>query len=520
MPVQATPIPEHQTEDERPWAPDLFPKQFEVVNDRHRRLLVCGPRKTGKSIAICHKILHHLWNTNGAVVGMFTTSYKVATDGGSWTDLIKYAIPQWNGLQAGDSPGDDPSAFFHYTTFIRGDEDGGPKLDAKSRTPFFRIQNRFGGESECRLFSIDNENEIEAKTKQLRFSAVWVIELSTFKTRAIMEMTVMCLRAHNVPLEEQFWIADTNPAEEGREHWAYKVFYEDRINPNWPRDEKERQIQSGLGLIEIFLDDNSKLNPIERSELESLYRDSHDEYQRFVLGLWPDGPVKRREVFGDILTPQHFPDGPIDIPRNTEILITGWDMGAVNSAFIILCRHVENGITFWLVLAELVLIDYEITTKEFTLQCLDKIIAINEFYKSHWPLFPGFLWHHWSDNSSTSFYKPQIGDVDAAIVYEASKGQIELQGVDKPDGSVEEDTKMIRTLLREGRMFVGANCPHTRQMLKEIKRGARGQVDAHDKRKHIFDALRYPVRAEWVDDLTSSQNQQAQKQVIQVPFRG
>lgn len=515
MPAQATPIPEHLGAADKPWAPDLFPKQFDVVNDRHRRLLVCGPRKTGKSIAICHKIFHHLWNTNGAVVGLFTTSYKVATDGGSWTDLIKYAYPQWEGLEAGDSPGDDPSAYFHYTTFIRGDEDGGPKLDAKSRTPFFRIQNRFGGESECRLFSVDNENEIEAKTKQLRFSGVWVIELSTFKTRKIMEMTVLCLRAHGVPLEDQFWIADTNPAEEGREHWSYKVFYVNRVDPAYP----DKQFQSMTGLIEIFLDDNTKLNAIERSELENLYRNSHDEYQRFVLGIWPDGPVKRREVFADLLTPVHFPAGPIDIPRTTETLITGWDMGSINSAFIILCRHVEQGISFWLVLAEIVLIDFEITTADFTLQCLDKIIAINEFYKSHWPLFPGFLWRHWSDNSSTAFWKPQIGAVDAAIVYDASKHQIELQGVSKPDGSVEEDTKMLRTLLREGRLFVGDNCPHTREMLQKIKRGSRGQVDATDKLKHVFDALRYPIRAEWVDDLQSSHHGSPVRQITILPLR-
>lgn len=498
---------------DKPWAPDLFPKQFEVVNDRHRRLLVCGPRKTGKSIAICHKIFYHLWNTNGAVVGLFTTSYKVATDGGSWTDLIKYAYPQWEGLED-----EDTGAVLGYTTFVRGEEDGGPKLDAKSRTPFFRIRNRHGGESECRLFSVDNENEIEAKTKQLRFSAVWCIELSTFKTEKIMAMTVLCLRAHNVPTEDMFWIADTNPAEEGREHWAYKRFYVDRVDPNYP----DKQFQKMTGLIEIFLDDNTKLNAVERAELENLYRDSHEEFQRFVLGQWPDGPVKRREVFGDILTPAHFPDGPLDVPRTVETLITGWDMGAVNSAFVIVCRHVQNGVSFWLVLAELVLVDFEITTSDFTIQCLDLMIGLNEFYKRHRELFPGFLWKHKSDNSSTAFWKPQIGDVDAAIVYEASNGQIELEGVEKAHGSVEEDTKMIRMLLREHRLFVGANCPQTRKMLKEIRRGSRGQVDSTDKLKHVFDALRYAIRSEIIDDLNgapSQQERQEQRSVVMLPYR-
>lgn len=479
-----------QPEAEVPWAPDLFQKQFDVVNDRHRRALISGPRKTGKSIAICHKICHHLWNTNGAVVGLFTTSYKVATDGGSWTDLINYAIPQWIGLE-GDN------GCFEYTSGLRGEEEGGPKLDAKSRTPFFRIRNRFGGESECRLFSVDNENEIEAKTKQLRFSGVWVIELSTFKTRAIMEMTVMSLRAHGVPFEDHFWIADTNPAEEGKEHWAYKVFYKDRVDPEYP----DKEFQQMTGLIEIFLDDNTKLNDIERRELENLYRDSPEEYNRFVLGIWPEGSTRRRELFSDILTPQHFVAGPIDVHRTSETLITGWDMGGINSAFVIVERRIVDGIVYWCALDEVVLTNTEISTADFTIKCLDRMIVINEFYKNTWHLFPGFNWTHWSDNSSTSVYRPQIGSVDASEVFKISNGQIELKGVEKPANSVEEGVKMIRTILREGRLFIGANCPQLKRALMEIKRGSRWTINPDDPHKHVLDAFRYAVWGEWMEDL-------------------
>lgn len=513
-PIERPPSPEphlpttpHHLEAE--WTPDLFARQYDIINDRHRICLVSGPMKTGKSIGICHKIARHLWEVNGAYVGIFVTSYKVATDGGSWTDLIN-VMRQWidSGMLSVDN---QPIEF---TSFIRGDDEGGPKLDAKSRTPFFKIRNMHGGESECRLFSIDNENELEAKVKGLRLSAVWCVELSTFKSKKVMTLTISRLRALGVSYEDHFWIADTNPAEEGKAHWAYKVFYTDRTDPDYP----DKDFQANLGLLEIFLQDNTKLDPRERQELENLYRDTPDEYDRFVLGLWPEGAAIRREVFADILTTFHLLDKPIDIDRHTETLITGWDMGAVNHAFLILERRIINDLTFWMALAEVVIIKKETSIADFTIQCLDQMIAINEFYKKQWPGFPGFTWVHWSDNSATAYHRPQVGDVDAMIVKEASQNQIELQGVDKPQGSVAEDIRMVRTLLRERRLFIGSNCPNLRQTMERIKRGNRHDIDPGDPLKHIFDALRYPIRAETLEDLNSRPNQAGQR-VIHLPIR-
>ena len=467
--------------------------------------------KTGKSIGICHKVIRHMWDVNGAFVGIFVTSYKVATDGGSWTDLTKFVVPEWiaSGIEGDAGP-------LIYTTYVRGEEEGSPKLDSKSRTPFFRIRNRYGGESECRLFSINNENEIEALVKGLRLSGVWVVELSTFKSRKIMDLTVGRLRALGVAYEDHFWIADTNPAEEGQEHWAYKVFYRDRVDPNYP----DKEFQQQTGLIEIMLEDNTKLDPRERRELESIYRDSPDEFMRFCQGIWPEGHSRRRELFGDILSPQHFVTGAIDVDRKTETLISGWDMGGVNSAFVIIERRIVAGVVYWCALDEVVLTNTEISTADFTLKCLDKMIAINEHYRTAWNLFPGFSWVHWSDNSSTNVYRPQIGSVDAAEVYKVSDGQIELRGVDKPMNSVEEGIKMLRTIIREGRLFVGGNCPQLIRALKEIKRGARLIINPDDPLKHVLDAFRYAVWGEWMEDFAkNSVSKETKSTMIHVPLR-
>lgn len=499
------------------WRPDLFKKQNDVLYNRHRFQLVSGGRKTGKSIAICHKICAHLWNTNGAKVGLFTTSYKVATDGGSWTDLIDYAIPQWR-ENVGNStePGDDPTAVFEFTTFVRGAKDeegnlvGSTKLDAKSRTPFFKIRNRFGGESECRLFSLDNENEIAAKTKQLRFSAVWVIELSTFKTRNIFNFTIQNLRAHGVAYEDHFWISDTNPAIEGEEHWAWQLFYHDRTDPDYPTRqtkltvEEAKDFQKRLSLIEILLDDNVKLNDSERVDLIGSYESSSpDEYEIYVDGKWPKSGTKRMEIFSDLLTPIHFPHGKLDVHRQSETLYSGWDLGNTNSAAVIIDVPIIGGIPYVSILEEVCYVGQEISTKDFTLQMLDKMIAINEHYKKIWyPTFPGFKWRHWSDTSSLQ-YKANIGDVDASIVYKETNGQIELVGVDKSDHTVEDDLKLIRMFLREKRLFVGDNCPQIKECLQKIRKGTTKAIDPKDKHKHVLDALRYALRSEILEYLTT-----------------
>lgn len=486
------------------WRPDLNAKQYDILYNRHPITLVSGPRMTGKSMGICHAVCEHLWNVNGARFAIFVTSYKVATDGGSWTDLIEYAIPEWMGVQAGDQPGDDPDAVFEYTTFIRGafDEEGNPagspKLDAKSRTPFFRIRNRYGGQSECRLFSIDNENEIEAKTKQLRLSGAWIVEVSTFKTRKIFEQTILLLRAHGVPDEKMFWIADTNPPEEGEDHWLHRLFYRDRTDPDF----KDKGFQAKLGLIEIFLDDNPKLSKEKRSILENAYLDSPDEYDRFVLGKWPKSGGRRLELFSDLLTPIHFPAGKIDVHRQTETLVTGWDLGNVNSAAVILDIPIIHGIPYVCVLDEVIHIAHEISTADFTIQMLEKMISINEHYKEKWkPGFPGFLWRHWSDNSSTHVYRSSIGDVDASIVYKTTNGQIELMGVDKSEHTIEDDLKLIRMLLREKRLFIGENCPQLKKCLEKIRKAQNKIVDPKDPLKHAFDSFRYALRSEMLEYL-------------------
>src|SRR5688572_655656 len=90
------------------WYPAMFQKQVDVFNSQVRALLVPGPRLSGKTQAVLHKVCRHLYETPGARVGMFCRTLK-AKDGGTWSLLTKSIIPQW--IKAG---------VFRYTTETKG----------------------------------------------------------------------------------------------------------------------------------------------------------------------------------------------------------------------------------------------------------------------------------------------------------------------------------------------------------------------------------------------------------------
>lgn len=466
--------------------PKLSPKQLEVWNDYHRCLLVCGPRKSSKSIAIEHKVMKHLWENPGARFALFSKSVKSAKDGGVWNDFIDIILPEWlNSGMVGETG--LPIAFTSQT----GSGEPGPRIDGTTRTSSFKIRNYYGGESELMLFSLDTDEQVEAKIKQLRFSGMWFIELSNFKIRKVLEISVLSLRMVHLKYEAHQWFADCNPAEEGEDSWIYKTWYQERIQKDHPKPD----FQKGLGLIEIFLADNPFLDPREVSELEGLYSSDPGEYDRNVLGKWTKGHGNIGKHFSDLIIPEiHFVEDSIDLASSTIELFTGWDLGSVNHAACILERRFIKEVAHWMVLEELVVIGDHVSTSEFAYEFYEKMLAIEAFYGKT------FIWKHWSDDTAINVYRPGIDGYDAAEVLKATNGKVDLEGVDKPDGSVKESIRMIRRMIRENRLFVGKNCPRTIDMLLELKQGGTKPVDDTEY-KHPFDALRYPIYMESREEL-------------------
>ncbi|NQU81275.1 MAG: hypothetical protein HQ543_07125, partial [Bacteroidetes bacterium] len=103
--------------------------------------------------------------------------------------------------------------------------------------------------------------------KNKEFSMIWFIELSMFKDRRILSVTLPSLRLkhlrpkHGEPDTNHQWIADTNPDEElGNKSWFYDEWYVRRLKDFTKSDNKKErdrgeQINSyyrNFGLIEMF----------------------------------------------------------------------------------------------------------------------------------------------------------------------------------------------------------------------------------------------------------------------------
>ena len=461
------------------WLPTLSAKQKQVFNCYNRFVLVCGGRYTGKSIAVCHRVWRHLWETPNAHVGLFAVTTKSAKEGGSWQDLVTIGQEWVDSGMIGDT--DLPIAYTSDNNGIPG-----PKIDGTTRTAYFAIRNKHGGESKCRLYSLDNENEIESKVKNYRFSMIWFIELSNFKNKDVFRQSHPALRQFGVRDEEMMWIADTNPAKEGKDSWIYKLFYQRKSE-----DGKE----SGLDLkvIEIQLDDNPFITEKRRLELEENWKDDPGEYERNYEGQWVRGKGGQEKVFAPMIIPGfHFVDDAIDVAKETRTLITGWDLGHVNHGIVMWEQRLVNGYYHWNLLDELETIGEKVTIEEVAYEFWQKMKAIEGFYNRR------FLWKHWSDDTALNTWRSAIGGYDQALVLKATNGEVELEAAEKPKGSVMHSVKIIRRLIRDKRLFIGKNCPASIRMLEELEYSddLGQEIDETGPLKHIFDAFRYPIYME------------------------
>jgi hypothetical protein len=481
-------------------------KQIDIFNCFDRYLLVCGPRRSGKTLGVLQRVMRHLWETPGARVALVTKTNKVGKEGGVWSDLVEMVVPEWlnSNMEGGEG------LPLEYVSESKGVP--GPRVDAATRTSSFRIRNYYGGESELIHLSLDNVAEVEAKFKGTRFSMIWFSELSEFDSLNVFTATIQQLRIGS--WGQQQFIADTNPAVEGEDSWIYQLWYVRVRQKQAPADfvagidsqNKKRQIEDPdapvrdpqtewdnyrrqFRLIEVFLEDNPFLGDNELSELVgSNVGLNPGDYDRNVLGKWSKGFGHRGKLFSDIIMESlHFVAPAIDIDASTGELFGGWDIGGVNNAFVILEQKFYMDKPVWCVIDEVVTIDEKISTEQFTFQCLDKIVKLEEFYKRT------FQWTHWSDDTALNVFRPGSQDgYDAAIVHRASGGLIDLQAADKPKTSVDTGIGIIRRLIRENRFYVGKNCTKTIDMLLNVSEGKNKPVD-DSEHKHPFDALRYPI---------------------------
>lgn len=500
------------------WVPDLnanrLGMQWKVFNSKARALLVSGPRLSGKTIATLYRIVRHMWDTPGASVAMFSKTMKNSKEGGTWLDMHRYILPEWIKGDFG----------LNYTT-LNSDGQPGWKVVGDTRTPYFKITNRYGGESECRLFSLDYTMDVADKVKEQRFSLIYFSELMKFDNRLVFSATIPCLRMMHLKMEDQMWIADTNPSEEGEQSWIYKLFYQERLmsyedyilackedgrEPD--TEESFKAIQSGLELIEMFPEDNIALDPRVLAELRQNCAYDPGLYARDVKGLWVYGDGDASRHFRGVFKPALHVVGQCDtldetewlviLPSRTSVeLLTGWDPGEVNHAAVILDQTYHNKRLCFSVLDELESIGETVSLEDFTIEVMDKIKAFEDCMGVKYELEQAY-----SDASAIEKYSATADTYPAKEVQAASGGRIVLIGVPKPSGSVKLRVKLVKQLLAQGRLRVSANCKGIVRMLKDLKKG-KGNLNyvVSDKNKHLFDALTYPLIMACAEELTTQE---------------
>jgi hypothetical protein len=503
------------------WLPPLFGKQWEIFNCRKRIVLVSGSRNSGKSIAVWHRLWRHMWETPGACVAVVVKAKSQAKGGGSWDQILGQVADKWLGSGMVGQTG-LPIAF----TTCNGEGIPGAKQVSDTRTPYFKIRNMYGGESECLLMSVDHDADAELKLKTKVFSMVYIAELSLFKLPRIISNAEQCLRCEHLKTHDgkpNPWmqiICDTNPDEElGNRSWVYEMFYKKRNMRQWHDDPKENRkseiFYGSMALFEMFWQDNPFLTEEEQIGLERSCDGDPAYIDSWVKGIWGDAGKKRNRLFANVFTKEihvlgESPSDQINVSPMTTTLYSGWDLGNVNHAAVLLDRWpfiTPEGkeLTGWSVLDELVYIKEELLISQFGREMLDKIRAIEGRSRMT------FEWSHWSDSNAIDTWRPTSGTFDYLEIAAATNGTITLQGVNKPDGSVRARIRLLRRLLNQKRIYVSACCLRVIEMIENAKAGDsdKDAFDESENLKHIFDALTYPLYMECLAELQDANNKPA-----------
>ena len=507
------------------WSPDLFGKQWDVFNNDVRITLVNGNRLAAKTIGCQHRIMRHLWEVPNAHFAMIAKSIKVAKDGGTWQVLTTDILNEWLEGDLVTADGED----FCCTTV---DKEGNPivKTDGNTRTQWFGIRNKWGGESVCKLYSVHEDGEIFNICKNKFFTGVFFVEFSAFQDQNIMATTLLALRPTPTQAKAVWkskvrfeWLADTNPCEKkGADHWIFREFYTYRNNPRLaaeaqaerigkvatPKDvQKKIDYYSNMRVIEMRNDENPHVTEEQRIELEN--STAHDPllYDSHFLGEWTDRGSKMGRLFSDLFAEEVHVIGSQEEPRiavqeTSYNLITGWDLGQTNHAAVVvekwhrLNRKTNQEESCFSVLDELVYIDQEVTLTDFTLEFLEIISNIEHSEGKHFEL------QNWADSSALDMWRPNTGTYDYMEVLAASDQRLNLEGVEKPANSVQTRIRFVRRLLKEGRIFISWKCENTINMLKNIKRGKtkKEPIVRYKGYIHVFDALSYILLKELSGD--------------------
>lgn len=494
------------------WLPEMSVKETEMFNCNARYLLLSGPRRSGKTTGAVHRLIRHLWENDAPRVAIFAKTIKSAKHGGTYQNITEKFIPEWISSGMKSPNGYRPRWITK------------PKVDGATRTSMFALENYWGTKSECYLFSLDHDDDIEAKIKNTEFSMFYFIELSNFYTRNIFTLTKTSLSMEpRIPFESHQWLADTNPSDEGEESWIYKLWYGKKD------DDEDDGFTKHLKVIEAYIEDNPYLSKQYVADLKNSYAHDQELYDRYILGKWTT--ANRSGHFNDVFLPNTHVQGDcsaidkanwqIIVPTPTcHELYSGWDLGNTNHATVIAQKRIVGNNSVYDFLDEIACIDEHVGVDEFTEAFMDKMDFWEALIKDRYSR-PQIMWYHWSDDSAFNF-QATINQSQQLQVARFSDHRILLQGIAKPRGSVRARINLVRRLLFENRIFISAQLRHVIDMLRSLKKGKTEAkfIDRWDPKKHVFDAMSYLLSGTEPLDLTGRNQPEIERahQPISVPM--
>lgn len=468
------------------WQPKVSARQADIINATEHFLLIHGPRMSGKTRGILHRVCKHLWMENRARVILFAKTIKSAAVAGSYRELVDDVVPEWMGGGFG----------FQYTV--------PPKTDAGTRTHHFKTTNRHGTESELFLFSVDHDREVEEKVKNVKATMIYFIELSNFKSRIVFDATFPSLRSDTVPFERRCWIGDTNPAEDGTDSWIHKLWMAKEVDPHGTLDDETKELLlANLREIQVLPEQNPFKDEQQWKLMQAAWAHSLDLTARYVHGHWVEDISKghfadvwmpERHVVGDIGRPQSQQE--VLVPsENCSEMITATDPGDRFQSSHFIEKVFTDAGTVFCVVDEIYNDGELISLKDWTEAMMEVMDKYEGYVRQHYQR--DLTWRHWGDAAVNNHWKSASGAYDANTIYHHSGGRIRMISAPKGSHSVKRRVDIIRKLLHEDRLLVSAKCVGTIEMLKKLKKG-KGEIAfvARDKLKHRFDSLSYALDAE------------------------
>lgn len=481
------------------WLPPLNLKQLEIFNDFHRYLLVHGPRKSGKTFGILHKVIRHANDVKGAMAAIVTKTIKNAKAAGVWV-LLTRMLRIW---EAG-CPG------FKVVE--------GPKTMGDTKMSFVRILNRHRTISEIQCHSLEHSAEVEAKFKGPAYSFFWLSEFDQYCDEHAFDIFCDALRMWpDVSYEEHQIVCDCNPPDTGTNNWIHDKWFKFKDGESTDQDLADEEtagdetLRQSINRILVMLDDNPQLDPRERKDIESRYRKRKGLYNRFILGKWEQDITDGH--FSDVWNEDvHVVGNASGYQKDWEVMVptaqcremlTGWDIGEMKShSFHIIEKVTQEDpaakriVVSFHVLDELVVVRQFVSVEEFVLAAVEKMIHWENYHKKTNNIV--LQWRHWSDTSAFD-KRASSNSSDAAIAYAVSHGRVALQGAPKYRDSNKDKVNLVWQFLHARRLLVSAQCFKTKTMFAMLRDDPKSRSSRYIKRddhKHPFDSLSYPIMAE------------------------